>query len=242
MKDGAEWLARQIISASAVIFSGAGMSTESGLKDFRSKDGLWSQYDPTRLASVDMLEENYDAFREFYIARLLVPDSVQPNSGHRIIAGWESSGWIKGVITQNVDGLHQKAGSVKVAELPGSLEPVRCHCCGKHHAKEDFIGGKGFCSCGGRLRPGVVLFGEMLPQSQLRLADSWSCDCGLFIVLGSSLTVFPANDFPGQAKCHGAKLVIINRDETPLDGVADLTVHEDIGAYLQKVVECIAKL
>lgn len=234
MKNGAEWLAGQITSVPTVIFSGAGMSTESGLKDFRSKDGLWSQFDPTKLASIDMLEANYDAFREFYISRLLVPDSVKPNIGHELIADWESRGWVKGVITQNVDRLHQKAGSVRVAELHGSLEPVRCQKCGKRHASEDFIEGRG-CQCGGRLRPGVVLFGEMLPSGQLELADRWSSECGLFIVLGSSLTVSPANYFPRQAKGHGAKLVIINRDETPLDNLADLAVHEGIGDYLQRV-------
>lgn len=239
MKDGAEWLAEQITTVPTVIFSGAGMSTESGLKDFRSKDGLWSQVDPTVLASVDTLEKNYDAFREFYIARLLVPESTMPNVGHELIAKWESMGWVKGVITQNVDRLHQKAGSVEVAELHGSLEPVRCHSCGKHHAKETFIGGK-VCSCGGRLRPGVVLFGEMLPQDPLALADRWSRECALFIVLGSSLTVSPANYYPSQAKANGAKLVIINWDETPLDYKADLVVHEGIGAYLQTVANNIA--
>lgn len=241
MRDGAEWLAAQITAVPTVIFSGAGMSTESGLKDFRSKDGLWSQIDPTMLASVDTLEENYDAFREFYIARLLVPEGTRPNIGHELIAEWESNGWVKGVITQNVDRLHQKAGSVKVAELHGSLEPVRCHSCGKHYAKEDFIGGNS-CACGGRLRPGVVLFGEMLPLDQLELADRWSRECALFIVLGSSLTVSPANYYPSQSKAYGAKLVIINRDETSLDRVADLVVHESIGEYLQKVANYIAAI
>lgn len=235
MENGAKWLAEAIAAGGAVIFSGAGMSTESGLKDFRSKDGLWSQFDPTRLASVDMLEENYDAFREFYIARLLVPGSVKPNRGHELIAEWESKGWIDGVITQNVDRLHQRAGSVKVAELHGSLEPVRCHSCGKNHGKEAFIDGESCSACGGRLRPGVVLFGEMLPSEPLGLADKWSNECRLFIVLGSSLTVSPANFFPRQAKNNGAKLVIINRDETPLDDMADLSVHEGIGGYLENV-------
>lgn len=237
MNDGvrdAEWLAGQIEAGRVVIFSGAGMSTESGLKDFRSKDGMWSEFDPTRLASVDTLEANYDAFRDFYIARLLVPESVKPNRGHELIAKWESRGLITGVITQNVDRLHQKAGSVKTAELHGSLEPVRCHSCGKIHGKDSFISGE-VCQCGGKLRPGVVLFGEMLPAEPLRLADEWSKDCALFIVLGSSLLVSPANSFPRQAKSHGAKLVIINRDETPLDHMADLVVHEGIGEYLQKV-------
>lgn len=234
----AKWLAGQIEAGRAVIFSGAGMSTESGLKDFRSKDGMWSMFDPTRLASVDTLEVDYDVFRDFYIARLLVPESVKPNRGHELVAKWESQGLITGVITQNVDRLHQKAGSVKVAELHGSLEPVRCHSCGKIYGKEAFISGEA-CQCGGKLRPGVVLFGEMLPAEQLRLADEWSNNCAVFIVLGSSLLVSPANSFPQRAKKRGAKLVIINRDETPLDRLADLAVHESIGEYLQKVDGCM---
>lgn len=237
----AEWLAGQIEAGRTVIFSGAGMSTESGLKDFRSKDGMWSMFDPTRLASVDMLEANYDAFRDFYITRLLVPESVKPNKGHELVAKWESRGLITGIITQNVDRLHQKAGSVKVAELHGSLEPVRCHSCGKIYAKEAFISGDS-CQCGGKLRPGVVLFGEMLPAEPLRSADERSNDCAVFIVLGSSLLVSPANSFPRQAKSRGAKLVIINRDETPLDRLADLAVHESIGEYLQKVDGCMSDL
>lgn len=217
------------------------MSTESGLKDFRSRDGLWSRYDPAQLASVRALELNYELFREFYIARLLVPESVKPNNGHKLIAKWEEDGWISGVITQNVDRLHQKAGSVKVAELHGSLEPVRCHSCGKIYDKENFIRGER-CVCGGKLRPGVVLFGETLPAEPLEYADGWSGKCGVFIVLGSSLTVSPANYFPRQAKDRGAKLVIINREETPLDSTADLVVHESIGAYLKKVDACISGL
>lgn len=230
----AKWLAEHIKEGNVVIFSGAGMSTESGLKDFRSRDGLWAKYDPTELASVGALERNYDAFLEFYKARLYVPEEVKPNSGHLKIAEWEQKGYVTGVITQNVDRLHQKAGSKKVAELHGSLEPIRCHSCGKICKTEDFLAGKR-CECGGRLRPGVVLFGEMLPESQLELADEWTNECKTFIVLGSSLTVSPANYFPRQAKAHGAALAIVNRDETPLDGMADLVVHEEIGAFLESV-------
>lgn len=231
---GAEWLAGVITNGRTVIFSGAGMSTESGLKDFRSRDGLWSEFDPTQLASVETLESNYNAFRKFYISRLLVPESVKPNSAHELVSKWEKDGWITGVITQNVDRLHQRAGSVKVAELHGSLEPVRCHRCGRIYSKEEFVGG-GECRCGGKLRPGVVLFGEMLPTQPFEYADRWSGDCDAFIVLGSSLQVSPANYFPRQAKNSGAKLIIINREETPLDYMADLVAHESIGAYLEKV-------
>ena len=234
IENGAKWLAEQIENGRTVIFSGAGLSTESGLQDFRSKDGIWAHADPTQLASIGALERNYAQFLDFYKARLYVPESVQPNIGHKLAAEWESKGYVDGIITQNVDRLHQKAGSVKVAELHGSLEPVRCHSCGKIWDKQYFLDGKS-CVCGGKLRPSVVLFGEMLPDGPLALADEWSSDCETFIVLGSSLVVSPANYFPRQAKNHGANLIIINRDGTPLDHIADLVVHESIGAYLEKV-------
>jgi NAD-dependent deacetylase len=224
----------------AVIFSGAGMSTESGLQDFRSRTGLWANVDPTALASVDALKNNYEQFLSFYTSRLLVPESVKPNVGHKLIAQWEHEGFIKGLITQNVDRLHQEAGSVNVAELHGSLEPVRCYSCGKIASKDDFIQGTR-CPCGGRLRPSVVLFGEMLPESEIQKAESWSSHCKLFVVLGSSLVVSPANFFPRKAKHAGAKLVIINKDETPLDGIADLVVHEGIGNFLCKAQEFMDK-
>lgn len=231
---GIKWLAEQIKKGEVVIFSGAGLSTESGLQDFRSRDGIWSQVDPTEMASVGVLERRYDEFVDFYKKRLYVPEEVKPNIGHNLIAEWEKKGYIKGIITQNVDRLHQRAGSVKVAELHGSLEPVFCHSCGETGETDDFLN-KVSCDCGGNLRPSVVLFGEMLPDKPLQDADKWSSDNKSFIVLGSSLAVSPANYFPRQAKNSGAKLIIINRDETPLDHIADLVVHESIGSYLSEV-------
>ncbi|MDO5563276.1 MAG: NAD-dependent deacylase [Synergistaceae bacterium] len=236
-ENGAKWLADKIKKGRVVVFSGAGLSTESGLQDFRSRDGIWSQVDPAEMASVGVLERRYDEFLEFYKARLYVPDSIKPNIGHKLIAEWEASGYVTGVITQNIDRLHQRAGSKRIAELHGSLEPVICHSCGREGTTEDFLAGKPCSYCGGHLRPSVVLFGEMLPQQPLNWADQWSSDCDTFIVLGSSLVVSPANYFPRQAKNHGAELVIINRDETPLDSMADLTAHEGIGDYLTKVSE-----
>ena len=115
--------------------------------DFRSKDGIWAHADPTRLASVGVLESNYDEFLEFYKARLFVPDEVQPNVGHKLIAEWEKRGYVDGVITQNVDRLHQKAGSVNVWELHGSLEPVYCHSCGRPGDRDDFLATCARASC-----------------------------------------------------------------------------------------------
>lgn len=233
-EEEAKGLARLVKAGGVTIFSGAGLSTESGLQDFRSRDGIWAHADPTRLASIEALEDNYDKFLEFYKARLYVPEEIQPNIGHEIVAKWEKEGYVEGVITQNVDRLHQKAGSVNVWELHGSLEPVRCHRCGREGTTADFLAGKPCSYCGGRLRPSVVLFGEMLPQRPLEAADELSDGCKTFIVLGSSLVVSPANYFPRQAKSRGANLVIVNRDPTPLDGIADLVVHEGIGAFLSE--------
>jgi NAD-dependent deacetylase len=234
--ENAKIFAEMLKKGETVIFSGAGMSTESGLQDFRSKTGLWSNVDPTALASLDALKNNYEQFLSFYKSRLLVPESVKPNIGHRLLAEWERDGYIKGIITQNVDRLHQAAGSVNVAELHGSLEPVRCFRCGKIALKENFIQGKR-CACGGRLRPSVVLFGEMLPESEIQKAELLSNNCKLFVVLGSSLAVSPANIFPRKAKGAGAYLAIVNRDETPLDGIADLVMHKSIGKFLSDVQE-----
>ncbi|MDO4987581.1 MAG: NAD-dependent deacylase [Synergistes sp.] len=235
----AKRLAAMIKDGGVVIFSGAGLSTESGLLDFRSKDGIWVKADPTRLASVGALEENYDEFLEFYKARLYVPDEIMPNTGHNIIAKWEKEGCVKGVITQNVDRLHQKAGSENVWELHGSLEPVKCHNCGRTGSKDDFLAGHPCSHCGGHLRPSVVLFGEMLPTDALDAAERLSRECSTFIVLGSSLVVSPANYFPRQAKMHGANLVIINKEPTQLDHIADMVIHEGIGAFLSKTEKFI---
>lgn len=238
---GAKALARLVCAGNVTVFSGAGLSTESGLLDFRSKNGIWAKADPTRLASVGALERNYDEFLEFYKARLYVPDEIQPNIGHKIIAQWEKDGYVDGVITQNVDRLHQKAGSKKVWELHGSLEPVLCHTCGRIGTEEDFLAGRPCKHCGGHLRPSVVLFGEMLPQEPLEMASSLSDSCKTFIVLGSSLVVSPANYFPRQAKAGGAKLAIINNDPTPLDYIADIVVNEGIGKFLSATDEIMRK-
>lgn len=238
-EEGISWLAERVKAGNVAVFSGAGLSTESGLQDFRSRTGLWAEADPMEMCSIDAVLHNYDNFCSFYKARLYVPESIKPNAGHKIIAEWEKAGYLIGVITQNIDRLHQRAGSVNVAELHGSMLPVRCQKCGKlYETDEEFMRGER-CECGGKLRPGIVLFGEMLPNEPLTLADRWSSRCDTFIVFGSSLTVSPANYFPRQAKQCGAKLVIINRDETPMDCIADLVVHDGIGSYLTKVNETV---
>ena len=233
-----EILAKKLREGDVVAFSGAGLSTESGLQDFRSQNGIWKKYDPTRMASHEVLTERYDDFIEFYREALWVPEEIKPNFGHKFIAELEAQGLVLGVITQNIDGLHEKAGSKTIAALHGSNEPIICCNCGEIATPEAFFAHK-HCVCGGNLRPSVVLFGEELPVLALNLANRLVSKAKTLLVLGSSLTVSPANYFPMAAKEAGANLIIINRDPTPLDRCADLVIHDTIGSMLQEVAALI---
>ncbi len=236
-KDQAEVLAAWIKAASScVVFTGAGMSTESGLPDFRSQTGMWQGQDPTRLASTEAMYHNREDFLRFYRMRIESLQSCEPHRGHTLLASWEKRGVVRGIITQNVDGFHQRAGSQKVAQLHGTLASVRCLRCVREYASSRYLEETGAnCECGGFLRPSVVLFGEGLPPFDFERAEEWTEEADLFIVLGSSLLVSPANLFPQRAKQRGARLVIVNRDTTPLDERADLLIqNEPIGSILQR--------
>lgn len=219
-----------------VVLTGAGMSTESGLPDFRSSDGLWEKEDPSRIASTDALNRNVEKFFEFYRHRVLGLQDCKPHAGHDILAKWEKEGVIQSIITQNVDGFHTEAGSRNVAELHGTLQKVHCQLCGKEYDNDKYVNEQYQCECGGKLRPSVVLFGEMLPEDALLMAVKESEKADLFIVLGSSLTVTPANQFPLIAKQNGAYLAIVNMEPTELDIYADETIHErEIGELLKEL-------
>jgi NAD-dependent deacetylase len=218
-----------------VVFTGAGMSTESGLSDFRSKNGMWNVEDPMELATTWAMRENYDKFHAFYSRRFELMSDALPNMGHKILAKLESLGLVRCVITQNIDGLHAAAGSKTVHELHGSVGSVRCMECGVSSTKANFIARESCGVCGGKLRPGVVLFGENLPAEALDASWKASETAGVFIVLGSSLQVSPANQLPDIAKSSGAFLVICNRDITPMDNLADYRTNEGIGDFLTKL-------
>lgn len=229
----ADWLRR---SSFACVFTGAGMSTESGLPDFRSAGGLWKQNRRfEELASISALRHDFPEFVEFYRWRIRMLQGVEPHAGHRRIAEWQRTGRVHALITQNVDGLHARAGSPEVIELHGSLRTIRCQRCGSEADSERFLTDEGtHCArCGDKMRPDVVLFGEALPEEALRKAQDASERADLFIVLGSSLQVSPANWFPQVAKSHGAKLVILNREPTAFDAVADLRIEAAIGETLE---------
>jgi NAD-dependent deacetylase len=215
-------------STYTIVFTGAGMSTESGLPDFRSKDrGLWTKFNPEELANVHALDHNFEEFTEFYQYRLREIDKYQPHDGHMVLGKWEKEGLIKGIITQNVDGFHHDAGNKNVMELHGTFRKFYCNHCKREHVREEYLKGKSNCEyCDGPIRPGIVLFGEMLPEDVFNQAEIATAKADLFIVLGSSLTVTPANMFPMIAKEHGAKLMIINREETPMDHYADYIIRD----------------
>ena len=191
-----------------VVLTGAGISTESGIPDFRSKDGWWNKINPMEVATIDALEGNYELFREFYKHRIKIMEGCSHNIGHKILADWEKAGVIKAVVTQNIDGFHREAGSENVYELHGSINDIRCYSCGEKHQNEDLINDKACKICKGKLRPGVVLFGEQLPAEAWEGAYREILKSDLVIVIGTSLNVSPFNDLPFVSK---GKKILINR-------------------------------
>jgi NAD-dependent deacetylase len=222
-----------------VVFTGAGMSTESGLPDFRSADGLWKQNRRFQeLASVDALERSYSDFVDFYRYRIRLLGNARPNPGHEILAAWQKSGLLHVLITQNVDGLHEDAGTRDVLCLHGNLRRIHCRLCGADMPSSAFLEDIGTrCGrCRGAMRPSVVLYGESLDERTVEAAIAETRSADLFIVLGSSLSTSPANTLPRVAvEQGGASLVIVNREPTPLSPLATLDVRGRIGATLAMV-------
>src|SRR5690606_14553189 len=225
-----------------VALTGAGMSTESGLPDFRSQQGLWRQHSPEELASVEALRRNALQFYEFYRFRLQLLDNVAPNPGHHALVELEKEGRLQCIVTQNVDGLHAAAGSRNVAEIHGSLRKARCHDCGRPHSADILkrpvrsLAELPRCECGGLIRPGVVLFGEALPENALSQAIEAVANCDALLVIGTSLQVYPPASLPQIALDHGARLWIINLAPTPYDASADLVVREKAGEVMSEII------
>ena len=232
-----EEAAREIASALrrskfAVAFTGAGISTESGIPDFRSPGtGLWHKYDP-EIFTLRYFLEHPEEFYEVALERFLPILDAEPNPSHRLLAELERRGMIKAVITQNIDGLHQKAGSENVVELHGHLRSASCVTCGARVPMPELLRRVEAGSmpprcheCGGLLKPDVVLFGERLPMEALQKAQALAVECDLMLVVGSSLVVYPAAEIPRIAHAHGAKVAIVNRDPTDLDHMADILCH-----------------
>lgn len=230
-----EWIAG---SDNIVFFGGAGVSTESGIPDFRSTDGLYRQeykYPPETILSHTLFEQNPEEFFRFYRAKLIPDKSVQPNAAHRRLAELEREGKLRAVITQNIDGLHQAAGSKRVIELHGSIHRCRCARCGKPCPEKAVNTGEGVprCSCGGVLRPEVVLYEEPLAERDITDAVNFIRKADVLIVGGTSLAVYPA---AGLLRYYeGRKLALVNMGATSYDESADLLIREKIGKVFSEV-------
>ena len=220
-----------------VFFGGAGVSTESGIPDFRSVDGLYSQkfdYPPERIISHSFYERDPEYFFRFYREKML-PLGFEPNITHRVLARWEAEGKLSAVVTQNIDGLHQKAGSKAVYELHGSVLRNYCTRCRKFYPAEFIRDSVGVpkCGCGGTVKPDVVLYEEGLDGETIEKSVRAIMDADLLIVAGTSLTVYPA---AGLIRYYqGSRLVLINRDETPYDHYAHLVFHDSLGNIFSKL-------
>ncbi len=230
-----------------LVFTGAGLSTESGIPDFRSPGGVWDKYDPSefyfqRIVSDEKAREKYWVMStEFYE---ILKDAL-PNRAHLAIKALEDTGKLLVIVTQNIDHLHHKAGNSpeKIIEIHGTAFSVSCLSCGKEYGRDEIqarlnAGVKlPYCDdCSGILKPDTISFGQAMPEDKMARAFRHAQECDLCIVLGSSLVVYPAASIPVQAHQSGAKLIIINLDETPLDPQADLVIHESVSEVLGAMV------
>jgi NAD-dependent deacetylase len=230
-------------SKRTVVFTGAGVSTESGIPDFRSPGGIWTKYQP-----IDFREfiSSEDARRETWRRKIAVDEAVsraEPNRGHRAIAQLVAQGKVSSVITQNIDGLHQRSGisDERVIELHGNGTYAAClECANRYELAEVFAAFKvneepPLCDCGGFIKSATISFGQPMPFEPMRRAQAESKSCDLFLAIGSSLVVYPAASFPAVAKQNGSRLVILNREPTDLDYLADLVLNLEIGPTLGAV-------
>jgi NAD-dependent deacetylase len=232
-------------SRHAVVFTGAGISTESGIPDFRSPGGIWTRFQPIYFDDFMASEEaRREAWRrKFETDKTMLP--AEPNRGHQAVASLVARGKVSHVITQNIDGLHQRSGvpAEQIIELHGNGTYAKCLDCEKRFElapiKARFVaeGELPICTaCGGIVKTATISFGQMMPQHEMRRAEAATLDADLFLAIGSSLVVHPAAGFPVLAKQSGARLVIVNRDPTELDRLADLVLNAEIGPTLSQAV------
>jgi NAD-dependent deacetylase len=223
-----------------VALTGAGVSTESGIPDFRSATGIWQQFDPYEVASIDAFHRDPERVWEFYALRLDGLADAEPNPAHRALAELEARGLVQAVITQNVDRLHAAAGSRDLIEVHGSIGAAVCLRCGR---REESVRGllplPQCADCGAILKPGVVMFGELLPVDAIDRATALAQNAGLLLVVGTSLEVWPVAGLPDETLARGGKLAIVNREPTPFDARAQLVVHGSAGEIL---AACVATM
>lgn len=229
-----QWISE---SGNIVFFGGAGVSTESGIPDFRSVDGLYSQqwkYPPETILSHSFFEKNPEEYYRFHRAKLVI-DGVKPNRAHLRLAELEREGKLRAVVTQNIDGLHQAAGSKNVLELHGSIQRAYCSRCRRAYPAELMNRGEGVprCDCGGVIRPDIVLYEEPLNEDVVSRAIKYIKEAEVLIIGGTSLNVYPAAGLINYYR--GSRLALVNLSETPYDSYANLVIHEKIGGVFSRV-------
>jgi NAD-dependent deacetylase len=230
----------------AIAFTGSGCSVESGIPTYRGADGLWQKYDPNKYASLDYFLQDPSYYWNFFqeLRRPLLEDA-RPNQGHLSLARLQADGHLSAIITQNIDGLHQAAGSENVIELHGTGRETFCLGCSMRFPIEEVLPildreiPPPCPACRGVIRPAVIFFGEMLSPEVLRRAGAETASADLVIVVGSSLVVYPAASIPETAKANGAQLIIINIDRTAMDSLADVVLHDRAATVLPQIVSAI---
>lgn len=227
-----------------VAFTGAGISAESGIPTYRGENGLWNKYDPNRYANIDYFLQDPSYYWSFFReVRYPMLKKVKPNKAHMALVELEKEEDLKTVITQNIDGLHQEAGSSSVIELHGTTRQIYCMNCSEEYSLDEAFSlleteCPPLCrECRGNLRPAVVFFGEALNPQVLQSAHKAAESCDLLIAIGSSLVVYPAADIPLRAKQRGASLAIINKEKTPLDVYADHVINDEAGKVLPQTLQ-----
>jgi NAD-dependent deacetylase len=228
-----------------VVLTGAGVSTESGIPDFRSPTGIWAEFDPLEYASIEAFRHDPAKVWSFYAPRFAMLTEAEPNDAHRALAVLEESGYVRAIVTQNIDLLHQRAGSRDVIEVHGSIRTSSCRGCGASYPLADVVAllerePAPSCSvCGGILKPDVVFFGELLPELAIERASELAREARLLLVVGSSLEVYPVAGLPLETVEAGGRLAIVNRDPTPFDEDAELVVHAAAGETLRAVADLL---
>ena len=225
-----------------VVLTGAGISTESGIPDFRSPTGVWAQYDPMEYATIDAFLEDPVKVWGFYGKRLALLDAAQPNDGHRALAELEDRGWVRAVITQNIDRLHERAGSHALVEVHGSIRTSSCLACGTVVPFADVVAllpVPACPSCARVLKPDVVMFGELLPEAAMARAMQLAAEAEVLLVVGSSLEVYPVAGLPLETLAAGGSVAIVNRGSTPFDARASLTLDSAAGETLRALAEAL---
>jgi NAD-dependent deacetylase len=229
-----------------VVLTGAGISTESGIPDFRSPTGIWAQYDPMEYATISAFRRDPVKVWEFYALRFEMLTRAEPNAGHLALAELERRGLVRAVVTQNIDGLHQRAGSHDVVEVHGSIRTASCLACGTRVPLEHVVAALVDApappcpECGEILKPDVVMFGELLPVDAIDRASALAREAGVLLVVGSTLEVYPVAALPDDTLSAGGDLAIVNRGTTPYDRRAAVRVDGGAGDTLHALVEALS--